>query len=248
MQSSSSPRRNRSNRTTKSSNTAGVTRTRKSNRRNLEHRSRREKPSLERHKNTTHASNEFQTRKKKRYEGKNARTIDQRSDANAKVNPKEHPRKTRKVYRRTKVFRTWVLPALFLVPLGMIWLEYCIGKLIGLEDIRDVYEEQLVDPWNLLLQDLNASRMRERSRMGIPPISPSFLPNVSSSPRMQCPPGQRRMINVHNPKSHSIGVGGRLIPKIVHQQSKTRCLTMKVDRATTKWAFRRVCISIRQTL
>jgi hypothetical protein len=139
----------------------------------------------------------------------------------------------RKIYRKKKVFRTWVLPALFLVPLAMIWLEYYIGKLIGLEDITDAYKEQLVHPWDLLLQDLNASS-------SIPPISSSVLPELAYAPRIQCPPGQRRMINIHNPMSHAIGSGGRRIPMIVHQQSKTRCLTRRVDKATTQWAFRRV--------
>jgi len=143
---------------------------------------------------------------------------------------KERPRRVRKVYRRKKVLRKWVFPALFLVPLGMIWVEYYIGKLIDLEDIRDVYQDQLVDPWDLLEQDLNASRIRERGSI-------SSLPKLAYAPRTQCPPGQRRMINVHNPVSPS--GGRRRIPMVVHQQSKTRCLTMKVDAATTKWAMKR---------
>ena len=146
---------------------------------------------------------------------------------------KERPRRIRKVYRRKKVLRKWVFPALFFVPLGMIWVEYYIGKLIDLDDIRDVYQDQLVDPWDLLEQDFNASRIRERGSI------PS-LPKLAYAPRTQCPPGQRRMINVHNPVSPS--GGRRRIPMIVHQQSKTRCLTMKVDAATTKWAMKRVCV------
>lgn len=142
---------------------------------------------------------------------------------------KERPRRIRKVYRRKKVLRKWVFPALFFVPLGMIWVEYYIGKLIDLEDIRDVYQDQLVDPWDLLQQDFNASRIRERGSI-------SSLPKLAYAPQMQCPPGQRRMINVHNPVSGS----QRRIPMIVHQQSKTRCLTMKIDAATTKWAMKRV--------
>jgi len=231
------PRRNRSNHSTNSSYTSGAKRTRKSRRRNLQHRTRQKELSLEKYMNAANTTNEGQSKNRKSNAGKNARTNDQGLDTNSE--PKGRSRKTRKVYRKTKVLRTWVLPVLFLVPVGMIWLEYSIGKLIGLEDIRNVYEEQLVDPWNLLMQDLNASRVREKSTMGIPPLSPSLLPNISYAPRTQCPPGQRRMINVHNPISHSIGSGRRLIPMIVHQQSKTRCLTMKVDRATTKWAFRR---------
>ncbi len=155
------------------------------------------------------------------------------SNRNENAEQKERPKRIRKLYRRKKVLRKWVLPAVFLVPLGIIWLEYYVGKLIDLEDIRDVYQEQLMDPWDLLQQDFNASRIREKGSI------PS-LPKIAYAPRTQCPAGQRRMINVHNPLSHSVGLGGRLIPMIVHQQSKTRCLTMKVDGATIKWAMKRV--------
>lgn len=235
-QSSPSRRRNRHQRNN-TSNASRTRRSRKSSRRNLQHDPRQHELSVKKQSNEAITRNKDQSKSWKRNKGKNAKTTNREPVTNAKL--KAQPRKTMKVYRRTKVLRTWVLPTIFLVPLGIIWLEYSIGKLIDLEDIRDVYQEQLVDPWNLLQQDLNASRMLEKSRMGIPPLSPSFLPNISYTPRTLCPPGQRRMINVHNPKSHQIGSGGRLIPMIVHQQSKTRCLTMKVDRATTKWAFQR---------
>ena len=183
----------------------------------------------------------------KRQKRKNVVGPHQRPGANTttKGESRERERKTRKVYRKTKVLRMWVLPALFLVPLGIMWLEYYIGKLIGLEDIRDVYHEQLLDPWTLLLRDLNASWTQRQSRNR---ILPSFLANISYTPRLQCPPGHRRMINVHNPMSHYVGTARRLIPKIIHQQSKTRCLTMKIDQATTKWAFRRVRTKFHKTL
>lgn len=232
-------RRKRSKHSTSISITSGARRTKKSSRRDVQHRQQQKELSLEKHRNAGNTTSEGQSSNRKSNEGKNTRTIHQRSDVNVNLNaePKERPRMTRKVYRKNKVLRTWVLPALFLVPLGMIWLEYYIGKLIGLEDIRDVYKEHLVDPWILLQQDLNASG-------SIPPLSSSVLPDISYAPRIQCPLGQRRMISVHNPMSHSIGSNRRLIPMIVHQQSKTRCLTMRVDRATTKWAFRRVRIAI----
>ena len=161
---------------------------------------------------------------------------------NAGSAPKKKPKKTKKVYRRTKVLRTWVLPVVFLVPLSMVWLEYYIGKLIGLEDVKAVYQEQLVDPWFLFMQDLDTLRAQERGFIGSP-ILPSLLANISYTPRTKCPEGQRRMINIHNPRSHPVDSNTRLIPRIVHQQSKTRCLTMRVDRTTVNWIFQRVRIA-----
>ena len=239
-----SPRQNRPNRST-----SGVRRIRGSNHQKFE---RRKHPELQyKNRNATNKSTESRSDNRKNVNRKNARASDKRSDApGMHAGPKEQTRKTRKIYRRKKVFRTWVLPAFFLATLGIIWVEHIIGKLIDLEDIREVYQDrlddirevyqdQLVDPWSLLLQDLNTSRILDRNR--IPPISPSFLPNISYAPRVQCPPGQRRMINVHNPRSHSTkSGGGRLIPMIVHQQAKSRCLLHKVDKATTKWAFKQV--------
>lgn len=230
------PMRKRSDRSTTISNTSGARRNRKSSRRNVQQRQQQKELSLEKHRNAAITTSEGRSSyRRKRKKGKNTRTIHQGSDVNVNLTAeaKELPRIIRKVYRKKKVFRTWVLPALFLVPLAMIWLEYYIGKLIGLEDITDAYKEQLVYPWDLLQQDLNASS-------STPPLSSSVLPEIAYAPRIQCPPGQRRMINVHNPMSHPIGSGGRRIPMIVHQQSKTRCLTMRIDKATTQWAFRRV--------
>ena len=112
--------------------------------------------------------------------------------------------------------------------MGVIWLEYYIGKLIDLEDVRDTYQEQVYDPYDLLRDEFNSSRIREKG--SIPPLH-----LIAQAPRMKCPSGQRRMLNVHNPLSHFIGSRRRLIPMIVHQQSKSRCLTANVDEATIKW-------------
>lgn len=219
---------------------SGDRRVRHGRRRNFHHSPRPKEHPLEKHniraESTKHDSRSTEQRNNSE---KNARKSGSGSPMKKSENakPKERPMKARKVYRRKKIFRKWVLLTVFLVPLGIIWLECYIGKLIGLEDIRDTYEDQLMDPWDLLRQDFNVPRIRERG--GIYP-----LPKMAYAPHIQCPPGQRRMINVHNSLSHSVGSGefsaGRLIPMIVHQQSKTRCLTMKVDRATTKWALKRV--------
>lgn len=239
-----SPRQNRSNRST-----SGVRRIRGSNHQKFE---RRKHPELQyKNRNPTNKSTESRSDNRKNVNRKNARASDKRSDApGMHAGPKEQTRKTRKIYRRKKVFRTWVLPAFFLATLGIIWVEHIIGKLIDLEDIREVYQDrlddirevyqdQLVDPWSLLLQDLNTSRILDINR--IPPISPSFLANISYAPRVQCPPGQRRRINIHNPRSHSTKAGGgRLIPMIVHQQAKSRCLLYQLDNVTDEWAFTRV--------
>lgn len=152
--------------------------------------------------------------------------------------PEAQPQKKRTIYRRKKILRGWVLKSLFLIPLGVICLEYYIGKLIDLDDITDaiqeVYQEQLLDPWDILLRALNTSTDQE-----LAPLSPSNLAHVSFTPKtFSCPAGQRRMINMHMPRSHEVGGNKRRIPMIIHQQSQTRCVTMKIDRSAIKWAFR----------
>ena len=172
---------------------------------------------------------------------------------------------TTKRFRKMKVLRMWVLPTLFLIPLFIIVIEYYIGKIISLEDIQDVYVEQMYDPWELLLMDIdkmsdttttatedsypdnnnninnNNNHNNADATAVVSSRSNSFnsvgsLPNISYTVRSKCPQGFRRMINVHNPMSHS-NYGktqqqkrDHSIPMIVHQQSKTRCLTMNVDR------------------
>jgi hypothetical protein len=115
----------------------------------------------------------------------------------------------------------------FLVPLGIILLEHYFGILFSLDHVKDAYYEQMgIDPWQV---DLPPSEL-------IADVRP-ILNLTYTSQRPQCPAGLRRMINVHNPKSHS--VTSRKIPMIVHQTSKSRCLTTHFDRATVRWAFRR---------
>jgi len=129
-----------------------------------------------------------------------------------------------------------VLPTVFLVPLGIVGLEYYIGQLIRLEHVRVVYEEQLVDPWDLLMQKLDAPEVPDASCLGSS-ASHYTLADIAFTPRKKCPEGQRRMINFHNPIRHAWNDERKLIPRIVHQHSDTRCLTMRVDRTSTKWAF-----------
>ena len=180
---------------------------------------------------------------------------------------KKRTKTTTKRFRKMKVLLMWVLPTLFLIPLFIIVIEYYIGKIISLEDIQDVYVEQMYDPWELLLMDIdkmsdttttttedsypdnnnnnfnnnNNNHNNADATAVVSSRSNSFnivgsLPNISYTVRSKCPQGFRRMINVHNPMSHS-NYGktqqqkrDHSIPMIVHQQSKTRCLTMNVDR------------------
>lgn len=177
--------------------------------------------------------------------------------------------KTKK--KNKKVLRTWVLVAIFVVPILVIRIEYYIDKIIGFEDIRYVYDEHVrYDPWELLLMDILQMENKKNNNDGSGKVSNNHwmhsLANISFTARTateKCPDGQRRMININNPFSHKIRnknrVGSkydasnvndnyhyydlqqriRKIPMIVHQQSKSRCLTIEVDRATIKWAFRR---------
>jgi hypothetical protein len=119
-----------------------------------------------------------------------------------------------------------VLPFIFFVPLGIILLESYLGSLFKLEDFKDAYYEQLgIDPWQ-------ADTPPSKRIGGVRPIL-----NLTYTPQsLACPKGLRRILNVHNPKSHS--VSSRNIPMIVHQTSKSRCLTRNFERATFQWAFR----------
>lgn len=180
-------------------------------------------------------------------------------ESSSESKSKENKKRTKKTkrFRKMKVLRMWVLPTLFLIPLFIILFEYYIGKIISLDDIQDVYVEQIYNPWELLLRDINemndsidtmdnsiSSDTTTTTTTDIMEYYPNnnnnnkhtvnivgSLPNISYTVRSKCPHGLRRMINVHNPMSHSnYGQHKRYIPMIVHQQSKTRCLTMNVDR------------------
>ena len=168
-----------------------------------------------------------------------------------KTKKKRTTKTTTKRFRKMKVLRMWVLPTLFLIPLFIIVIEYYIGKIISLEDIQDVYVEQMYDPWELLLMDIdkmsdttttednypdnnnninnNNNHNNADAAAVVSSRSNSFnivgsLPNISYTVRSKCPQGLRRMINVHNPRSHS-NYGktqqqkrDHSIPMIVHQQ------------------------------
>lgn len=145
--------------------------------------------------------------------------------ASASKNPNQESKIKKKKFRRIKVLRSWIFPTLFLVPLAVIALEYYIGKLISLDDVKVAYYEQLgIDPWDV---DAQTKRL----------ASPPSILNLTFSPLIECPVDRRRMINVHNPRSHS--VESRRIPMIVHQHARSRCLTRIFNKATVQWAFRK---------
>ena len=78
---------------------------------------------------------------------KNGRN-NQSSKKNSKQQQQNKTTTSRKRFRRVKVLRWWVLPTIFFVPLGILWMEYYIGKLISIDDVKDVYYQQLgIDPF-----------------------------------------------------------------------------------------------------
>ena len=129
-------------------------------------------------------------------------------------------------YRRVKVVRPCAVRLAFLLPLAIIAIERYLGFVINLDDVRDVYYDQMgIDPWEF------------------PPTKDELVGNVDDlanltlSPQMQCPYGQRRMLCAHNPQFY--GLSYRKVPNIVHQAAHSRCLTRNFDRASIQWAFRR---------
>jgi hypothetical protein len=162
-----------------------------------------------------------------------ATTAQARKDARPKLSspkyrnqkPNTNQKRKRMVYRRTMILRPWVFPTLFLVPLAIIALEYLVGKIISLDDVKDVYYQQLgIDQWDVHPPMKSA-------------VSPPSILNITHSSRLECPSGLRPMLNVHQPNSHS--VESRHIPMIVHQHAESRCLTRNFHRATVQWAFRK---------
>jgi hypothetical protein len=127
-----------------------------------------------------------------------------------------------KRYRRIKVLRWWVMPSIFFLPLGVILIEYYLGKRITLEDVKEVYYQQFgVDPWDIELGPV----------LGSPPS----IGNITYSSRsVECLGNLRNMINLHNPKSHYLT--SRKIPMMVHQRANSRCLSRKFYMSSVQWA------------
>lgn len=115
--------------------------------------------------------------------------------------------KTKK--KNKKVLRTWVLVAIFVVPILVIRIEYYIDKIIGFEDIRYVYDEHVrYDPWELLLMDILQMENKKNNNDGSGKVSNNHwmhsLANISFTARTateKCPDGQRRYVRVR--PSHS---------------------------------------------
>jgi hypothetical protein len=109
-----------------------------------------------------------------------------------------------------------------LLPLAVLVLERYLDTVFSLDDVIEVYYDQMgIDP------ELQMQRIHE----------PRDLANLTYTGRIQCPVGQRRMMMAHNPQFY--GLDDRRIPAIVHQASKTRCLTRSFDRASLRWALRK---------
>ena len=132
------------------------------------------------------------------------------------------PPRPKTVYRRTVIFRPCVVRMVFFLPLAILVLERYLDTVFSLDDVRDVYYDQMgIDP------EFKVQRINE----------PRDLANLTYTGMIQCPVGQRRMMVAHNPQFS--GIDGRRIPAIVHQASKTRCLTRSFDRASLKWSLRK---------
>lgn len=135
---------------------------------------------------------------------------------------KNRPPRQKALYRRTMVLRPCVIRMVFLIPLTVLFLERYLDTLISLDDVREVYYDQMgIDP-ELRLQRIN---------------EPRDLANLTWVGEIQCPVGQRRMMVAHNPRFYRLD--GRRIPAIVHQASKTRCLTRSFHQASLQWALRK---------
>lgn len=144
-----------------------------------------------------------------------------------KKRPKQKRVPGQRRYRRIKVLRPCVIRLVFLVPIAILAFERYLGFIISLDDVRDVYYDQMgIDPWEFM------GAMSEQVSQVVDLANLTYTP-----PTLQCPSGQRRMMSAHNPQLY--GLSYRKIPNIVHQTATTRCLTRNLDRGTVKWAFRR---------
>jgi hypothetical protein len=129
-----------------------------------------------------------------------------------------------KRYRRSIRLRLRARVMIFVCALGIFLLERYVGFLFELDDFMDVYYSQMgIDPWQVETPPWKV----------VAPVR--SIHNLTISHPEPCPEGLRRMINIHNPKYHT----ARKIPMIVHQTSKTRCLTTNFERASMDWAFPR---------
>ena len=107
-----------------------------------------------------------------------------------------------------------VIRLVFLVPIMILAMERYLGFVISLDDVRDTYYEQMgIDPWEL--------PMAKTELLG----KVTEITNLTYTPQIQCPQGQRRMMTVHNP--HLYGFSFRKVPNIIHQTAKanetTKC-------------------------
>jgi hypothetical protein len=130
-----------------------------------------------------------------------------------------------KRYRRSIQLRMRARVMIFLGSLALFLLERYVGFLFQLDDFMDVYYNQMgIDPWQVETPPWKL----------VAQVQP--IHNLTRSHPEPCPEGLRRQPNIHNPR-HQINT--RRIPKIVHQTSKTRCLTSNFERASRDWAFPR---------
>ena len=139
---------------------------------------------------------------------------------------KEVKRKTtkRKIYRKTKRLRPYARKLIFLVPLGILVLERCLGILLKTEHVTDFYyEESGVEPWEI-----------HHSASELVSISPPIDDLTSSSSR-RCPSSLRYIANVY---SNHRSLRSRKIPSIIHQTFLSRCLTTNFHKALMHWKFR----------
>jgi len=132
------------------------------------------------------------------------------------------PPRPKSVHVRTMVVRPCVIRMVFLLPLAIIVLERYLDTVFSLDDVREVYYFQMGIDTELQIQRIHV---------------PRNLANLTHTGLIQCPRDQRRMMMVDNPQFNDLHE--RKIPSIVHQSSKTRCLTRKFDRASLQWALRK---------
>jgi hypothetical protein len=110
----------------------------------------------------------------------------------------------------------------------VLLVEYYVGRLIRLEDVKDTYFQRFgIDPWDVERDDIVGR---------VPPIA-----DVTRFTKTRCPDGLKLMINLHNPKSHDTTTTGHNIPRILHQHGPGRCLSRTYHSSSVQWAstFRR---------